>query len=485
MIRGPDATRRIKPTRRGKRTLARVLAIEMALVTLAVSLALIASTAAYYLLDKAELRRLTLEMQVHRIADAISRGEDPAIWPLYKAYPRSYAFRVFDHRQAWQRKVVAEANAELLALVGAEIGVSDDGEDFVSRVSSAAATDLDGDGAPENIWVMTGRGEVGGQAYWVQAAMVDDPAWQWTGVLGRELLDHVAVPMLFIVPALMLAVYVATRRALRPLTRVARQARELGSAVASGRPFAPLAGEGLPLEFDGVVTGVNAMLAKLDRSLTLQKEFTSDVAHQLRTPLAVLLLEVSALPADATRDRIKQELGDLTDLVNELLRFAQAEDAMARQCHPVDIAGATRKVCEDLADAAFGADKQIELDAPDKGAVVPGHPALIDAAIRNLVDNAIKLSPPRSTISVSVDAGRKIVVEDRGPGVPDGHKQLIFERFWRADGRRAPGNGIGLALVRRIAFLHGGDVRVEDRPGGGARFVMTLGEVAALGTTGL
>jgi signal transduction histidine kinase len=59
--------------------------------------------------------------------------------------------------------------------------------------------------------------------------------------------------------------------------------------------------------------------------------------------------------------------------------------------------------------------------------------------------------------------------------VPDAQKELIFERFWRADGRRAPGNGIGLALVRRIAFLHGGDVRVEDRPGGGARFVVTLG----------
>lgn len=463
--------------RRSKRTLARLLATEMVVMALGVSFALIAATAAWYLLDKTELRRLTLEMQVRHITDAISRGDDPAAWRIYQEYPKSYGFRVFDHRPASQRKAVAEANAELLTSVETGIGASDDGKDVI-RVRSAGR-DLDGDGEPENIWLMTGRAEVGGRMYWVQAAMVDDPARQWTGVLGRELLDHVAVPMLFAVPALMFAVYVATRRALRPLTRVARQASELGTAVASGRPFAPLSGEGLPLEFDGVVTGINAMLAKLDRSLTLQKEFTSDVAHQLRTPLAVLLLEVSALPADAARDRIKQELGDLADLVNELLRFAQAEDAMARQRQAVDIAGATRKVCEDLADAAFGAEKQIEFDAPDQGAVVPGHPALIDAAIRNLVDNAVKLSPPRATISVSVEA-EKIVVEDRGPGVPDAQKELIFERFWRADGRRAPGNGIGLALVRRIAFLHGGDVRVEDRPGGGARFVMTLAP-AALG----
>jgi signal transduction histidine kinase len=463
--------------RRPKRTLSQLLAIEMFLVALGVSVALIALTAAYYMLDKPELRRLTLEMQVRHVVDAIRRGDDPAAWELYKAYPRSYGFRVFDHRQAWQRKVIAEANTELLKSfeTGSRAPDVDAGNDLVSGVTSIAGKDVDGDGEPDNIWLMTGRGEVGDHVYWVQAAMVDDPAWQWIDVLGRELLDHVAVPMLFIVPALMLAVYFVTRRALRPLTRVARQASELGGAVASGRPFAPLSDEALPREFDGVVTGINAMLAKLDRSLALQKEFTSDVAHQLRTPLAVLLLEVSELPPGAARDRVAQELGDLADLVNQLLRFAQAEDAMVRQRDAVDIAGAARKVCEDLAGAAFSAEKQIEFDAPEDGVVVSGHPALIDVAIRNIVDNAVKLSPPHSTISVSVDAERKVIVEDRGPGVPNAQKELIFKRFWRADGRRAPGSGIGLALVRRIAFLHGGDVRVEDRPGGGARFVVTLG----------
>jgi len=466
--------------RRLNRTLSHLLAIEMFFVALGVSIALIALTAAYYMLDKQELRRLTLEMQVRHVVDAIRRGDDPASWQFYKAYPRSYGFRVFDHRQAWQRKVIAEANIELLTSL--EVGSGSPGvgagKDLVSGVTSIAAGDINGDGEPDNIWLMTGRGEVGDHVYWVQAAMVDDPAWQWIGVLGQELLDHVALPILFIVPALMLAVYFVTRRALRPLTRVARQASELGEAVASGQPFAPLSDEGLPREFDGVVTGINAMLAKLDRSLTLQKDFTSDVAHQLRTPLAVLLLEVSALPPGAARDRVKQEIGELADLVNQLLRFAQAEDSMARQRYAVDIAGTARKVCEDLAGAAFGAEKWIEFDAPEGGTIVSGHPALIDAAIRNIVDNAVKLSPPHSTISVSVDAERKVIVEDRGPGVPDAQKELIFERFWRADGRQAPGSGIGLALVRRIAFLHGGDVHVEDRPGGGARFVMTLSPTA-------
>jgi len=464
--------------RRRKRTLSQLLAIEMTLVALGVSFALIVFYAAHYLLDTQELRRLTLEAQVRDIVGAMQRGDDPAAWKLYKDHPGDYGFRVFDHRQAWQRKIVAEANAELLSALETVPGTAGAGagQDLVSGFTSGAAAD----GAPDrdSVSVITGRGEVGDRVYWVQAAMADDPAWRWMGVLGQELLDHVALPALFIVPALTFAVYWTTRRVLRPLTRVARQAGELGSAVASGRPFVPLSGERLPLEFDGVVAAINAMLAKLDRSLTLQKEFTSDVAHELRTPLAVLQLEVSSLPPGAARDQVMRELGELGDLVNQLLRFAQAEDAMTRKRDPVDIAGAAREVCEDLAGAAFAAEKQIEFDAPDHGVLVSGHPALIDAAIRNIVDNAVKLSPPRSIISVSVDSTRKIVVDDRGPGVPDAQKERIFERFWRADRQRASGSGIGLALVRRIAFLHGGDVRVEDRPGGGARFVLTFGPAA-------
>jgi signal transduction histidine kinase len=152
---------------------------------------------------------------------------------------------------------------------------------------------------------------------------------------------------------------------------------------------------------------------------------------------------------------------------------------MARDRQPVDIANAARKVCEDLARIAVERQKWIEFDAPEEHVLVSGHPALIDAAIRNVVDNAIKASPPHATISVTVDPQRKVIVDDRGPGVPDQQKALIFDRLWRAERRQPGGLGIGLALVRRIALMHGGDVQVEDRPGGGARFVLTLAPARA------
>ncbi|MBS0518179.1 MAG: HAMP domain-containing histidine kinase [Proteobacteria bacterium] len=460
------------------RKLSYLLATEMLRMTFAVLAMLIVLTTGYYMLDGQDLRRLTLEMQVRDVIDAISRGEDPATGEIYRNYPKSYGFRVFDHRQAWQRKVIAEANVDLLESFGAESPASGASagkdRDLFSGVTSMATRDADGDGDLDNVWLITGRGEVGDHVYWVQAAMVNDPAWQWMRVLGRELLDHAVVPTAFFVPALMIAVYFGVRRALRPLAKVARQADALGGAVTAGRPFVPLSADGLPLEFTGVVSGLNAMLAKLDRSLTLQKEFTSDVAHQLRTPLAVLSLEIVGLSAGDARDRIKREIEELADLVNQLLQFAQAEAAMARQRYAVDIAEAARKVCEDLAGDALMAGKHIEFDAPDVGVAIFGHPALIDMAVRNIVDNAIKYAPPRSTISVAVDAEHRIIIEDRGVGVPDAEKELIFQRFWRADNWPRPGNGIGLALVRRIALLHGGDVHVEDRPGGGARFVLAI-----------
>lgn len=468
-------------SRQPKQTLAQLLAMRMILVALAISFALIALTGLYYMLDMPQLRRLTLELQMRHIIDAMRHGDNPATWTLYKTYPTSYGFRIFDHRRASERKLIAEANTGLLTSLQVDPGSSSSSadRDLVSGITSIASGDIDGDGESDNVWLITGRGEIGHHIYWVQVAMVGDPAWQWKTVLGAELFDHVVVPMLFIVPTLMFAVYFVTRRALRPLTRIAQQANQLSDAVASGRPVGPLSSEGLTLEFVGVVAGVNAMIGKLDRSLTMQKEFTSDVAHQLRTPLAVLLLEVSALPPGDALSHVKRELGDLADLVNQLLRFAQAEDAMAHQRQTIDIAETARKVCEDLAGAAFSAEKQIEFDAPDEGVFVSGQPALIETAIRNIVDNAIKMSPVRSTIFVSVDTKRNIIVEDCGPGVPDAQKELIFKRFWRADVRRVSGSGIGLALVRRIAFLHGGDVHVEDRCGGGARFVVALGPAAA------
>jgi signal transduction histidine kinase len=304
--------------------------------------------------------------------------------------------------------------------------------------------------------------------------MLGDPDWEWSEVITSEMLDHVVIPALTVVPALTLAIFAATRHALKPLRRIAGQAEELGSAVAAGRKLVKLPEEDLPLEFGRVVAALNAMLAKLELLLEQQRQFTADAAHELRTPLSVLMLEIEQLPRDPVTVQLADEVRSLSRLVNELLRFAQAEEAMVGERHPVDVAAAARQVCEELAPVALTRQQEIEFDGPAAPALASGQPDLLEVAIRNLVDNALRHSPPRSTVSVTVENGPRLLVKDRGPGVPDAQREAIFQRFWRADRGRSGGAGIGLALVRRIAQLHGGDVRVEDRPGGGARFVLTL-----------
>jgi len=451
-------------------TLERILAVRVVLIGTAITLLLLAFFFAKYLLDTPPLRRATLQTEVDALVQAVSRGEQPARWAHFRQYPDAYAFRVFERRLPTTRRLVAEANERLLPLAGP-----------AGRAASAVDLDLTegiwplvaADGTPiDDGWLLTDHQDVGGHSYWAQAAMIGDPDWRWRTVMAHEMVDHVVVPVLSIAPALTLAMLVSTRFALWPLRRIASQAAALGVAAGTGGGLAPLDEANLPLEFHEVVVAINAMLARLERARMLQKQFTSDAAHELRTPIAVLLLQTAELPPGPTVDAVRSELQGLGALVGQLLQLAQAEDAVGAERRIVDVADIARKVCEELAPAALARRQVIEFDAPEAAVPVSGHAALIETALRNLVDNALKHAPAGTTVAVGVDAAAGVAVEDQGPGVPDEHKDLVFNRFWRADRRRLEGSGIGLALVRRIAELHAAAVRVEDRPGGGARFVL-------------
>ena len=288
-------------------------------------------------------------------------------------------------------------------------------------------------------------------ANWVQTYMIGDPAWAGTTVVFGYLADHVFVPALFFIPALTLAMFLTTQAALQPLRQLSHSATRIGTAVARGQMLAHIPEHELAREFADVASTINTILAKLDRSLQLQKQFTSDVAHELRTPLAVLLLELSHVPSSPARERIKADLKELGDLVNELLRFAQAEDVMATEASDIDVAALARKVSEEAVVEAVAKRQLIEFFCADEAMIVRGSGALIEIAIRNLVYNALKYSPSQTTVTVRIDPGPVVTVEDRGPGIPPEHRDNVFERFWRMSERTGNGAGVGLALVRRIA----------------------------------
>ncbi len=456
-------------------TMSRRLASRLIITALTVSAALFCFYFAKYMLDVPNIRQSTLRAELAAISAAIAKGRDPAPEAPFSSYPANYGFRVLEDLPLGGLKVVNEVNSSILPPLPKDFakgeGALDEGsiaEGFFDLGSLPGAT-----GGGDH-WMISDLTPIGARKLWIQIAMVGDPAWQWRSVIETELIDHVVVPVGVIVPLMTLAAFFTVRRTLRPLSRVASQAEALGRDVRAGRPLQPLSIQGLPREMVDVVVAINAMLQRLEASFFSQKQFTADVAHELRTPLAVLRLQVSDLPATAAAQQIIAELDTLGGLVNQLLRFAQAEDAMLAARRPVDLSAVSRKVCEELASVAVQRAQTLEFEAPQEKVVISGQADLLDIALRNVVDNALKASPQDSTVAVTISADGTIAVEDQGPGIPDRYKEAIFTRFWRADPRR-DGVGIGLALVKRIVELHDGSVRVEDRPGGGARFIMAFG----------
>lgn len=465
------------------RSLSYILAIRMITASVTVSFLLMIAFAGHYLSDTASLRNATLHANVYAIAHALNRGENPAALPLYRGYPHAYGFRVFDRRNLAKRRILAAANTRWLppvqrpALARSDPdGDHDDGAVASDLLEGFTRIRPNGKALSGNhvVSLLVHREAVGGHKYWVQAYMIGDPAWAGSTVIIGKLTSHVLIPMLFIIPALTLAIFLAVRTALRPLRLLSQEANRIGTAVARGQMLVPVSEQGMAREFSDVAGTINTILSRLERSLQLQKQFTSDAAHELRTPLAVLQLETSQLPPSPARERIKSDLSELGNLVNELLRFAQAEDVMVHEREEVDVASVARAVCEDAVGTAIARRQTIELDHAPTGCAVPGNATLIEIAIRNLVENALKYSPPGSAVSVRVDSGPVVVVADCGPGIPAGQRDAIFERFWRADRQAGNGAGIGLALVRRIAQLHDGCVRIEDRPSDGTQLILDL-----------
>jgi signal transduction histidine kinase len=432
-----------------------------------------------YTIDVRELRLATLKADLLSVQQIVLAGGDPSVLPQFRRQPPAYAFRVFDRRSADARKVFSQANPELFEIEQKAIE-AETGNAAPALNERFGQFQVPGTNDSQQLWTLTDRVVEGGRSLWVQVAMIDDPDRRWLGVIRTELIDHVGVPVLVLVPALALAMFLATRNAIRPLESIAEQAAGLGEAVRAGRRLVPLADGGLPEEFGKVVTALNTMLGKLELSVDRQRQFTANAAHELRTPLSVLLLEASQFSNGPTKDRIIGEVESLRRTVNQLLRFAQADDAMEQERRTIDVTPVARRVCEELAGQALERGQDIAFDSPDEAVLAWGNSDLLDVAIRNLVENALRHSPSHETISVAVTStgtlslGPRVTVEDRGSGVSDDHKPLIFERFWRSDRTRIDGAGIGLALARQIAQLHGGDVTVHDRDGGGARFLISL-----------
>jgi signal transduction histidine kinase len=288
--------------------------------------------------------------------------------------------------------------------------------------------------------------------------------------LAARLAASTVLPLAIIAPLFALVVWVALRRGLAPLARVA-------AAVQKRAPgqLAPLAASGWPREVAPLVEALNGLLARLSRALDAQRAFVADAAHELRSPLTALSLQAQ-LAERATGDaeragalaELRGGLARATRMVEQLLALAREEPGVAeRPLVPVALAPVAREVVATFAPLASARSIDLGLERADE-AVVAGDADALATLLANLVDNAIRYTPVGGRVDVLVEAGPapKIVVRDDGPGVPASERSRLFERFVRGHDAAAPGSGLGLAIVERIATRHGARVTLDDGIGG-------------------
>jgi two-component system, OmpR family, sensor histidine kinase TctE len=297
--------------------------------------------------------------------------------------------------------------------------------------------------------------------------------------LATEIIKGVILPQFVILPLAVLLVWYALTRGIRPLAQLQQRIRQRESSDLSPIPEGDVPDEVAPL-----VRAINDLLERLGRSISTQRHFLADAAHQLKTPLAGLRTqaELAAREIDSGRGdpaSMRHSLRQIAvssqraaHMVNQLLAMARAEDTgqiLRRQA--VDLAAVTRAVVRDFVPRALERGIDLGYEGPDSSGPgtttqVLGEPVLLGELVRNLVDNALQYTPAGGAVTARITShtqyGVLLQVEDTGPGIAPAERALVFQAFYRALGTQVDGSGLGLAIVMEVAQRHDAQITVAD-----------------------
>ncbi|OAF19996.1 sensor histidine kinase [Bradyrhizobium neotropicale] len=275
----------------------------------------------------------------------------------------------------------------------------------------------------------------------------------------------ITIPILLVLLATDIIIF---RRAVAPLWKASEEASNIGPSRTDIR----LPTEQIPREIMPLVTAVNQALDRLDDGFRVQRQFTADAAHQLRTPLAILRTRIDTLGDGAVSQALHADIESMSRIVAQLLEIAELDTLVIDPGETADLRAVCAEVIAAIAPFALSQHKDIALKGTEAPVMIHGNAVMLQRAIFNLAENAIKFTAKDTSVDVEVGDDGSVRVRDCGPGVAEEERELIFQRFWRADRQRTDGAGLGLSIVRAVADDHAATIAVENLPGGGAEFTL-------------
>ncbi len=310
--------------------------------------------------------------------------------------------------------------------------------------------------------------KLGDRTVWVQVAedlqhrdvLIDDIVAEFFGRVG-----WITIPILLSLLIIDVSIF---RRALSPLLKASEMAEKIGPERTDVR--LPL--EAMPREIKPLVHTINQALDRLEQGFHVQRDFTADAAHELRTPLSILQARIDTIPDKEIVKELSRDIARMKRIVSQLLDIAELEAFAVGPAETADLGAVCVDVAEFVAPLAVSEGKQILLEAPETPVPVNGNPEVLFRAVRNLAENAIRHTPRGSTVTIAVRPEGIVSVADQGPGIPMAERAQIFHRFWRKDRSGSSGAGLGLSIVRRIMDTHHGEINISNPRSGGCIFTL-------------
>ncbi|MDH3759422.1 MAG: ATP-binding protein [Gammaproteobacteria bacterium] len=295
--------------------------------------------------------------------------------------------------------------------------------------------------------------------------------------IRQEITEYIGggllLPLIFLLPIVLWLLWQIIGVALKPLQHVTDQVRQQVL-----KDLKPIDVAGVPREISPLVTALNQMIADLDAAYARERRFVSDASHELRNPLAALLINVeNALEENQGRETLdslesmKTSIQRLSHLVSQLLKLSHFENPQAvREFEQVDLGQVCQRVVDALRPQAEAKNLQVELLLSRENCLLEGAESLLDSLVSNLLDNAIRYSGPGCRIRLRCYRAANnllLAVDDSGPGLDAEQRQKVLARFYRAADTNSAGAGLGLSIVETIAQIHDARIVLSDSDLGG------------------